>query len=319
MYGDEESSKNNTVIVKEPAVQDLRDDAKNHLGLMNTLGCAEQKRKREAKLLETWNVEGPEKYAPGIGLEADKTYYCPVGRTWERAGAMHLVHCWHQQGTATWDIITPSKDMIGNSGRATQVNAVYFTITEELAIIVAAYFKVLFPKYYDQYKEEFERGVWDRMDPGPFLGQAIIFKLWYTYTKMGWTVGQWCRSQRGTTWAVLCTSQTSTLSMAQHITPGRISTVFFCPEKTPQTLEVKPKNWNRDTAGGITAHPSLPGHSTLSTQPSTSDNTHNEDEDVQASPSSALSPAALAEKAKNKKRRTRMRAQRDSKNGETWF
>lgn len=67
--------------------------------------------------------------------------------------------------------------MIGSSVRAAQVNAAYFAITRELAIIVAECFKVLFPKHYDQYKEDFERGVWDRTDPGPFLGRAVVFKL----------------------------------------------------------------------------------------------------------------------------------------------
>lgn len=104
---------------------------------------------------------------------------------------------------------------------------------------------------------------------------------------------------------------------AKRITPGRISVVFFCPEKTARTLEGKPKNWNRDTAGGIMAHPSLPGHSTSSAQPSTSDDAYNEDEDEEDSRSSTLSLAVLAARAKKKRRRTKMRAQRDSKNGQT--
>lgn len=64
------------------------------------LGRAGQKRKREATLEVTRKVEGAERRAPGIGVEPDKTYFCPVGKTWERAGVMHLVHSWHQQGTA---------------------------------------------------------------------------------------------------------------------------------------------------------------------------------------------------------------------------
>ncbi|KAJ6622388.1 hypothetical protein B0H10DRAFT_1678518, partial [Mycena sp. CBHHK59/15] len=171
---------------------------------------------------------------------------------------------------------------IGNSGRATQVNAVYFTITGELAIIVAACFKVLFPKYYDQYKEDFDRGVWDRTDPGPFLGRAVVFKLqvyvhqdgldrgptvsipagYYVGGAMhfpdlravyGHGPGDICFSMSADLYHAIDAWEPSPIPpevAAQHITPGRISAVFFCPEKTARTLEGKPKNWNRDTAGG---------------------------------------------------------------------
>lgn len=36
-----------------------------------------------------------------------------------------------------------------------------------------------------------------------------------------------------------------------NITPGRIGTVFFFPEKSLQTLEGKPPGWMRETAGGL--------------------------------------------------------------------
>ncbi|KAJ7847696.1 hypothetical protein B0H13DRAFT_2405610, partial [Mycena leptocephala] len=199
----------------------------------------------------------------------------------ERAGVMHLVHSWHQQGTAAGDLIAPSKDMVGSSGQALQVNVVYFKATREFAIIVAEYFKILFPSYYEKYKKDFDAGFWEAADPGPFLGRAVVFKLQVYVHQDGLDRGPTVSVPAGyfTGGALhfpdleavfaygpgdLCFSMSADLYhavdrweaapvpselAAKRITPGRVSTVFFCPEKTAQTLAGKPANWNRDTAG----------------------------------------------------------------------
>lgn len=40
-----------------------------------------------------------------------------------------------------------------------------------------------------------------------------------------------------------------------RITPGRISTVFFCPEKTARALEDKPPGWASQRGGGFLPNP----------------------------------------------------------------
>lgn len=46
-----------------------------------------------------------------------------------------------------------------------------------MAIILAAYFAALYPKYYRKYKAAFDAGVWIKQDPGPFIGRVIVWKL----------------------------------------------------------------------------------------------------------------------------------------------
>jgi hypothetical protein len=98
---------------------------------------------------------------------------------------------------------------------------------------------------------------------------------------------------------------------AKRITPGRVSTVFFCPEKTAQTLAGKPANWNRDTAGGITPNASGKGQDSSIDKVDEPSETDNESADEGALPSSRVSGKKAAREAK-KRRRTRMRGERDS-------
>lgn len=53
----------------------------------------------------------------------------------------------------------------------------YYQATSPLAITLAEYFKVLFPKAYLKFKKAFDAGVWVKEDPGPWLGRALIWKL----------------------------------------------------------------------------------------------------------------------------------------------
>ncbi|KAJ7439714.1 hypothetical protein B0H11DRAFT_1644113, partial [Mycena galericulata] len=164
-----------------------------------------------------------------------------------------------------------------------QANVHYFRLTQEVAVILAEYFKVLFPDDYEQYQADFERGVWLREDPGPFLGRAIVYKLQVFVHQDGLDRGPTasfpCGFFEGGAMhypdidAVyrygpgdVCFSMSAILYHGvQHwspapvpedyakarITPGRVGTVFFCPAKTAETLAGKPKNWNKDTLGGL--------------------------------------------------------------------
>ncbi|KAJ7434969.1 hypothetical protein B0H11DRAFT_1756720 [Mycena galericulata] len=205
-----------------------------------------------------------------------------AGKSHERCGTIHLVHCWHQQGTSTNDLIGPSKDMADGVMR-TQANRAYFQLTREVAIIVAERFKAVFPDCYKQYEEEFEAGVWLRADPGPFLGRAVVYKLQLfphrdvedggptaTFPVGSYLGGAFCFPDLGAKYRYgpgdLCIARFSELYHtveewfpkpcspeleAKRITPGRISTVFFSPAKSGQTLAGKPPGWAAATAGGL--------------------------------------------------------------------
>ena len=46
-----------------------------------------------------------------------------------------------------------------------------------VAKILGAMFKVIYPDLYEKYRAAFEAGVWEKGDPGPWLGRAIVYKL----------------------------------------------------------------------------------------------------------------------------------------------
>ena len=113
--------------------------------------------------------------------------------TAERTGVTHLVHAWHQQGHpvsfasvllfALLKIsqngpMLHSKDMAGRNtveGQAAVIN--YFRLSRPIALYIKEMFKVAYPSYYPKYEKAFEAGVYERQDPGPFLGRAIVWKL----------------------------------------------------------------------------------------------------------------------------------------------
>ena len=89
----------------------------------------------------------------------------------------HLVHAWFEQGRkGNKFALIPSNDMCKGSYSALAVNY-YFRATADVAIFLDAYFAVAFPMEHTTYKEAFAAGVWLPEDPGPLLGQAIVYKL----------------------------------------------------------------------------------------------------------------------------------------------
>jgi hypothetical protein len=48
---------------------------------------------------------------------------------------------------------------------------------EELALVLGAMFWESFPEFYQKYADAFQAGKWTVVDPGPFLGRVIMWKL----------------------------------------------------------------------------------------------------------------------------------------------
>lgn len=53
----------------------------------------------------------------------------------------------------------------------------YLALTRMQALRLATYFKGAFPIIYAKYQQAFDAGVWHEVDPGPWIGRAIVYKL----------------------------------------------------------------------------------------------------------------------------------------------
>ncbi|KAG0693692.1 hypothetical protein DFH29DRAFT_1007023 [Suillus ampliporus] len=97
--------------------------------------------------------------------------------TSELTGVLHLVHGWPDQAHDPEKYgIHPSKNIVSGAHGAPQVHA-YFKATETLALRLAVMFRKSFPEFYDKYRKAFDAGRWTVVDPGPFLGRVIVWKL----------------------------------------------------------------------------------------------------------------------------------------------
>lgn len=72
--------------------------------------------------------------------------------------------------------MVPSADFM-RSAKAAQEVKYYMRASRPPALRIAALFQKSFPACYKKYKKVFDAGVWERADPGPFLGRALVWKL----------------------------------------------------------------------------------------------------------------------------------------------
>ncbi|KAG1813000.1 hypothetical protein EV424DRAFT_1349195 [Suillus variegatus] len=92
-------------------------------------------------------------------------------------GVLHLVHGWAEQGCAVgMHGIHPLKDMVSGPCGAPHIDA-YYKATEALALQLSAMFHMSYLDFYKKYQQAFEAGKWMVVDPGPFLGRVIVWKL----------------------------------------------------------------------------------------------------------------------------------------------
>ncbi|KAJ8517580.1 hypothetical protein ONZ45_g5228 [Pleurotus djamor] len=198
----------------------------------------------------------------------------------ERRGTTHLVHGWHGPGQTHEPLVT-SADMMGRHGALRFGEVIrHFALSAANALRLKAYFKITFPEYYALYQEAFEAGVWMRVDPGPWLGKAIVYKLQVTPHVDGQDDGPTACYPTGYfaggeayfpdlgiklayrpqdiiiflsghlyhavgTWV-------STVSPRQsdNLAPGRVGHVHFFHRSALQLLKGKPSGWSARTCGG---------------------------------------------------------------------
>lgn len=224
----------------------------------------------------------------GIVTEADGKSFVLEGieyvyrdRTFssEKTGVVHLVHAWPEQGrNPKIHGIHPSADMVAGCRNIQYVQR-YFHDTEELAMLLAAMFRESFPAFYWKYRRAFQAGKWTVVDPGPFLGRAIVWKLDVCPHQDGLDEGPAVIFPMGDFSGGECYLPDLKLKLTyrpgeviimmsgalyhaigqwapgqgisdEGITPGRIGNVFFFPHASYEFLKDKPEGWCTQTVGG---------------------------------------------------------------------
>lgn len=72
--------------------------------------------------------------------------------------------------------LLPSRDLTHGSLASLGVKK-YYQLSGQAVQYLAACFKVAFPEYYKKYEVAFAVGQWSKSDPGPWIGQVIVWKL----------------------------------------------------------------------------------------------------------------------------------------------
>ncbi|EIM79692.1 uncharacterized protein STEHIDRAFT_126381 [Stereum hirsutum FP-91666 SS1] len=189
----------------------------------------------------------------------------------ERTGATHLIHGGAMQGRKT--AMYHSADF-GDTVTRRQVATWYFLATDPIAVRIAAYFEVFWPRFYAKYRQAFDAGVWVREDRGPFLGRVLVYKLQVSLRQdrgdFGLTVtfnagcfegGEYyfpdlhAKLRYAPGDIVIALSGILYHSVAEwrpvpvpdswvrrNLTPGRISHVFFFPKKSSGLFELQAAN-----------------------------------------------------------------------------
>ncbi|KAH6911611.1 hypothetical protein BKA70DRAFT_1219731 [Coprinopsis sp. MPI-PUGE-AT-0042] len=192
----------------------------------------------------------------------------------ERTGVTHLVHCWAQQGHPN-GLLTPSRDMLKSCSGAMSVDQ-YFEATKTTACEIADRFCVAFPDDYLKYEKAFKAGRWNMLDPGPFLGRALVWKLQVQAHQDGLDEGPaaiFCCGEfdggelylpdlnlklayhpgdliiflSGHLYHAVGEWTPRTGSSTDHVTPGRVGNVFFFPKISFDRLKGKGAGWNAQT------------------------------------------------------------------------
>ncbi|KAJ7483131.1 hypothetical protein B0H11DRAFT_1914874 [Mycena galericulata] len=207
--------------------------------------------------------------------------YVPAGshsEKSERAGVTHLVQCWTMQGHSKGPFM-PSSDFFRGCQAALAVKH-YYTATKEVAIYLSCMFEVAYPEYHAKYTRAFKAGVWERADPGPWIGRAIVYKLQVSEhvdglddgpiasfcvgdfdggpmylpdigMKLSYRQGDILIFMSGLLYHCVGKWTPTGGISPERLTPGRISHVFFSPQKSIPQLEGKPEGWMVRTMGGI--------------------------------------------------------------------
>ncbi|TEB23576.1 hypothetical protein FA13DRAFT_1715255 [Coprinellus micaceus] len=191
----------------------------------------------------------------------------------ERSGVIHLVAAWPQTGHPHGRM-TPSRDLF-KTGTSALAYRGWLIATMDLSIEVKVRFKHAFPTWYHNYLQAYQAGrFWPpEVDPGPFLGRALVWKVqvlphrdakdkgpsgmfncgYYSggalffpdlWLKLAYRPGDLVFAMTGD--LIHAVEEWSPLPPPREhgVSPGRFSTVFFFPENSFDRLKGKPKDWN---------------------------------------------------------------------------
>ncbi|KAJ7153135.1 hypothetical protein C8R43DRAFT_885900 [Mycena crocata] len=163
----------------------------------------------------------------------------------------------------------------------------YFEATQPATAIVSRIFRACFPQDHENMEKVFLAARYLKEDLGPFPGRAIVWKAQvYLHcdgldgteptattpsgsfrggamvfpdlgAKFEYRSGDICIARASALYHAVeewepapCSAENAAL----RLTPGRVSTVYFCPQKTKNSLEGKMENWVNRTVGGCVAN-----------------------------------------------------------------
>ncbi|KAJ7067337.1 hypothetical protein C8F01DRAFT_664885 [Mycena amicta] len=202
---------------------------------------------------------------------------------YERTGTKHLVQAWSQQATATGDLLEPSKDMAPGTTSALMALNTYYLRAQVYTRLVGVCCKIFYPAWHAVYEQTFNAGKSNLLDPGPFLGRVIVWKLQVDLHRDGLDVGPTLTSADGSFeggamvlpdfgakfsykcghigfgyYGALyhCVEPWEPAPAPEHlakygVTSGRMSTVFFSPKKSLDVLKDKAQLWLVNTRGNL--------------------------------------------------------------------
>ncbi|TEB17147.1 hypothetical protein FA13DRAFT_1650302 [Coprinellus micaceus] len=200
---------------------------------------------------------------------------CP--QKYERAGVTHLVHAWIQQGHPK-GLLYPSRDMSRTSTGYLSVSN-YYLETEATAREVGDRLEAAYPLYFKKYSQAFAAGVANVLDPGPYIGRALVWKMQvkvhqdgldegpaatfpcgyysggYLYIpqlglKLSYRPGDLAIFMAGHLYHAVDEWAPTAVPSGAGVTPGRVSSVFFFPRHSFTKLEGRPRFWNMRTLTG---------------------------------------------------------------------
>ncbi|KAJ7049599.1 hypothetical protein C8F01DRAFT_731431 [Mycena amicta] len=181
------------------------------------------------------------------------------------------------------DLLEPSKDMAPGTVKGLQALNTYLRRTQLYTTLVGVCCRTFYPHWHTVYEQAFNAGKSNLLDPGPFLGRVIVWKLQVELHRDGLDIGPTLTSADGSFeggamvlpdfgckfsyrcghigfgyYGALyhCVERWEPVPPPEHlakhgVTSGRMSTVFFSPQRSLEALKDKVEFWLVDSRGNL--------------------------------------------------------------------
>lgn len=193
-----------------------------------------------------------------------------TSRCFEPCGIKHPIQAWIQQGNPNKGLYAGA-DITKNGGTLVGFMS-FIQNTRQVSAIIASYFEVLYPQEYAVLKPIFDAGKWVQEDKSGFLGRAFVYKLQVSLHNDGkdfpitvtfpsgsyegghylfpqlevilrYAPGDICFSIAASLYHKLTKWTPPMMKLGDPTTPGRCSSILFCPQETVRQLQDQAPGW----------------------------------------------------------------------------